>query len=149
VLPILAHHVHAARRIAGACTLILALGLTACGGGSSSSSTAAQAQQQGQPGRNGRGAFLQDPKVQACLKKQGVTIPTFRRPQNGQAPNGQPRNGQPPSGQAPNGQRRNRNNGDFEKLRAALQKCGVTFPNPGNGGGPPPGQGTDTNTSAS
>jgi hypothetical protein len=144
----LAHHVHAARRIAGACTLILALGLTACGGDSSSSSTAGQAQQQGQQGPNGRRWFLQDPKVRACLQKQGVTIPTFRRPQNGQAPNGQPPNGQPPNGQPPNGQRRNRNNGDFEKLRASLQKCGVTFPNPGNGGGPPPGQGTGT-TSAS
>jgi hypothetical protein len=141
----LAHHVHAARRIVGACTLILALGLTACGGDSSSSSTAAQAQQQGQQGPNGRRGFLQEPKVRTCLQKQGVTIPTFRRPQNGQPPNGQPPNGQPP-----NGQRRNRNNGDFEKLRAALQKCGVTFPNPGNGGAPPPGQGTGTrSTSAS
>jgi hypothetical protein len=140
----LAHHVHAARRIASACTLIVSLGLTACGGDSSSSSTAAQAQQQGHPGRNARGAFLQDPKVQACLKKQGVTIPTFRRPQNGQ----QPPNGQPPNGQPPSGQRRDRNNGDFEKLRAALQKCGVTFPNRGNGGGAPPNQGT-TSTSAS
>jgi hypothetical protein len=146
----LAHHVHAARRIAGACTLILALGLTACGGDSSSSATAGQAQQQGQQGPNGRRGFLQDPKVRACLQKQGVTIPTFRRPQNGQTPNGQPPNGQPPNGQPPTGQRRNRNNGDFEKLRAALQKCGVTFPNPGNGGGPPPGQGTGmTSTSAS
>jgi hypothetical protein len=131
----LAHHVHAARRIAGACTLILALGLTACGGDSASSSTAGQAQQQGQQGPNGRRWFLQDPKVRACLQKQGVTIPTFRRPQNGQPPNGQ---------------RRNRNNGDFEKLRAALQKCGVILPNPGNDGGPPPGQGTGTtSTSAS
>ncbi len=131
----LAHQAHAARQIAAACTLILALGLTACGGDSSSSSTAGQAQQQGQQGPNGRRGFLQDPKVRACLQKQGVTIPTFRRPQNGQPPNGQ---------------RRNRNNGDFEKLRAALHKCGVTLPNPGNGGGRPPGQGTGTtSTSAS
>jgi hypothetical protein len=133
----LAHHVHAARRIAGACTLILALGLTACGGDSSSSSTAGQAQQQG---GGPRGFFQLDAKTRACLKQQGVTLPTGQRqPPNGQAP---------PNGQPPNGQRRNRNRGDFEKLRAALQKCGVTFPNRGNGGGAPPDQGTSS-TSAS
>jgi hypothetical protein len=126
----LAHHVHAARRIAGACTLILALGLTACGGDSSSSSSAGS--QQGQGG-GPRGFFQLDAKTRACLKQQGVTLPTGRRP---------------PDGQPPNGQRRNRNRGDFEKLRAALQKCGVTFPNRGNGGGAPPNQGT-TSTSAS
>jgi hypothetical protein len=74
--------------------------------------------------------------VRACLQKRGVTLPTFRRPQNGQPPNGQP----------PNGQRPNLNSAQFQKLRAALQKCGVTFPNGGGGGngGPPPSQGTST-----
>jgi hypothetical protein len=100
----LAHPAHAAPRIASACALIVALGLAACGSDSPSSSTAGQAQQQA-PDNGRRGFFLQDPKVRACLKKQGVTA----------------------------------------KLRAALQKCGVTFP---NGGGPPPGQGTGTTTSS-
>jgi hypothetical protein len=128
----LVQHVHAARRVA-ACGAIVAaaLGLGACGGGSSSSSNAGQPQQQA-----GRGAFLRDPKVLACLKKQGVTLPTFRRPQNGQAPNGQPPANRP---------RRNRDSAQFQKLRAALQKCGVTLPNGGGpGGGPPPNQGTTT-----
>ncbi|HEY7619672.1 MAG TPA: hypothetical protein VH834_07865 [Solirubrobacteraceae bacterium] len=79
--------------------------------------------------------------MQACLKKQGITIPTFRRPQNGQPPNGQSPNRQ---GQRPNGQRPNGNSAQFQKLRAALQKCGVTFPNGGGQGGAPPNGGTST-----
>jgi hypothetical protein len=141
----LARHVwfspRAGRGIACACTLVACLGLAACGGDSSSSANASQPQQQTQQGANGRrGFFLQNPQVRACLQKQGVTLPTFRRPQNGQPPNGQR-----PNGQRPNGQRPNRNSAQFQKLRAALQKCGVTFPNRGGGnGGPPPGQGTST-----
>jgi hypothetical protein len=127
----LAHHAHAARRIVGACALVVALGLTACGSDSSSSSNASQAQQQRRNG--GPGAFLQDAKVRACLQKQGVTVPTFGRPQNGQ----------PPSGQ-----RRNRDSAQLEKLRAALQKCGVTLLQGGGPGGPPPNQGTGTTTSS-
>jgi hypothetical protein len=141
-----------ARRIACTCALLATLGLAACGGDSSSgsSSTAnASQQQQGAGGR--RGFFQLDAKTRACLQKQGVTLPTGRRPPNGQPPqNGQqPQNGQTPNGQPPNGQRRNRNSAQFQKLRAAMAKCGVTFPSPGGGnGGPAPNQGT-TSSSAS
>jgi hypothetical protein len=126
---------------------VLALGLTACGdSGSSSGATSTTGQQ-----ANARGAFS-DPKVQACLRKQGVQVPDFRRgngngpPQNGQPPsgdNGQPptgTDGQPPSGQAPPGGGL-RNSAQGEKLRKALQKCGVTLPNRGQNG-PPRQQGT-------
>jgi hypothetical protein len=129
----------AARVVAGACVLVTAIGVAACGSDSPSPSSANAGRQQRPDGA--RGAFLQDPKVQACLKKQGITIPTFRRPQNGQSPNGQPPNGQ---GQRPNGQRPNGNSAQFQKLRAALQKCGVTFPNGGGQGGAPPNGGTST-----
>ena len=99
--------------------------------------------------RERRRGFLQDPKVVACLKKQGVTIPTRRRgdggPPNGQ--NGQPPTGtnrRPPSGQGgPNGP----GSAQFQKLREALQKCGVDFRGRPPNGQAPQGQGT-TSTSA-
>jgi hypothetical protein len=119
--------------------------LAACGSDSNSSSTASAAGAN-QPG-NARRGFLQDPKVVACLKKQGVTIPSGRRG-NGGPPNGQPpagTNRRPPSGQgAPNGP----GSAQFQKLRAALQKCGVDFRGGPPSGQPPQGQGT-TSTSAS
>ena len=81
----------------------------------------------------------------ACLKKAGVTVPSRPRGGSGGPPGGQ--NGQPPSGQgAPNGRPRS---AQFQKLRAALQKCGVTFGRrPPNGQPPQGGQGTSS-TSAS
>jgi hypothetical protein len=85
------------------------------------------------PGGARRG-FLQDPKVVACLKKAGVTVPSRPRGADGGPPGAQ--NRRPGSAQ-------------FQKLRAALQKCGVTFQGrPPNGQPPPGGQGT-TSTSAS
>jgi hypothetical protein len=130
---------------------ILVAGLTACGGsgsGSGSGSTSAAGQQ-----ANARQGAFSDPKVQACLKKQGVTVPNFRRgsgpPANGGNGGG---NGQPPNGS--NGQRpRNGgfgNSAQAQKLRAALQKCGVTLPNRGQSG-PPQQQhdATPTDTTAS
>ena len=85
-----------------------------CGSGSSGSSSAAPSAQRGP------GAFARDPKVAACLKKQGVTLPN--------------RQSRPPgSGQRPNAAGSAR----FQKLRAALQKCGVTPPRAGQGGPPP------------
>jgi hypothetical protein len=145
----------ASRLIAPVIALVIALGLAACGGGSGSgSATNASANQQ----PNGRQGFLSDPTVQACLKKQGVTVPAGRRPNGGGPPNGQAPgggNGQPPNGgngQPPNGGNGRppigrRNSAQFQKLRQALQKCGVTLPNRGNGS-PAPSQGT-TSTSAS
>jgi hypothetical protein len=122
--------------------LVIALCVGACGSDSNpSSSTNAGA-------GNGRRGFLQDPKVVACLKKQGVTLPSRPRGNGGppEGGNGQPPTGtnrRPPSGQGgPNGP----GSAQFQKLRAALQKCGVDFRGrPPNG--QPQGQGT-TSTSA-
>lgn len=126
---------------------VLVLGLTACGSSSSGSSSSSTTSQQSSARR---GAFS-DPKVQACLKKQGVDLSGFRRP-NRQGSNGQPPsggNGQPRSGQGPpNGGFRN--SGRAQKLRAALQKCGVTLPNRGQNGPPQQQQdATPSDTTAS
>ena len=123
--------------------LVIALGVSACGSDSNSSSTTNAAAGANGPG-NGRRGFLQDPKVVACLKKQGVTLPSGRRRGNGGPPNGPPPTGtnrRPPSGQgAPNGA----GSAQFQKLRAALQKCGVDFRGRPPNGQPPQGQGTTT-----
>jgi hypothetical protein len=113
----------------------LALALSACGSSSSSSTTGQQADAR-------RGPFS-DPKVQACLKKQGVQVPDFRRG-NGNGPPPTDTDGQPPSGRRPpDGGFRNSAQG--EKIRNALQKCGVTLPNRGQNG--PPAQQQDTTPS--
>jgi hypothetical protein len=123
--------------------------LAACGGSNPSTDAGAGA---AQPGGARRG-FLQDPKVVACLKREGVTVPSRPRGANGGPPGG--RNAQPPSGQdgqPPSGQGAPNRRGDsarFQKLRAALQKCGVTFQGrPPNGQPSRGGQGT-TSTSTS
>jgi hypothetical protein len=132
---------------------ILVVGLAACGSSSSGSTSTATTGQQA----NARQGALQDPKVQACLKKQGVDLSGLRRP-NGQGSNGQPPGGgsgnggndqTPPNGQAPpNGGFRNSAQG--KKLRAALQKCGVTLPNRGQNGPPQQQQdATPSDTTAS
>jgi hypothetical protein len=122
---------------AAAGALLVAVCLAACGSHATSKATTNAAAGGGQPGAAGRG-FLQDPKVVACLKKQGVTIPS--RPRRGDG-------GPPPSGQSrPN---RRPDSAQMQKLRAALQKCGVDFRGgPPNGQPPPQGEGTPT-TSAS
>ena len=77
-----------------------------------------------------------------------MTVPSRAQGGNGGAPGGQSGpSGQPPSGQGrPN---RRPDSAQFQKLRAALQKCGVTFQGrPPNGQPPQGGQGT-TSTSAS
>jgi hypothetical protein len=136
----------------------LTVGLAACGDSSSGSGSTSTTGQQA----NARQGLFSDPKVQACLKKAGVDVPDFRRG-NGQPPsgsdgqppsggNGQPPsggNGQPPSGQQPpNGGFRNSAQG--EKIRKALQKCGVTLPNRGQNGPPEQQQdATPSDTTAS
>jgi hypothetical protein len=105
----------------------LSVGLAACGDSSSGSgSTSTTGQQAG-----ARQGLFSDPKVQACLKKEGVQVPDFRRGNGNGPPSGQPPSGgsgQPPSGQAaPNGGFRD--SAQAEKVRKALQKCGVTLPN--------------------
>jgi hypothetical protein len=103
--------------------LLIALLLAACGSGSTTTTNASAGDGASRPSGARRG-FLQDPKVVACLKKQGVTLPN--RPRRGQG-------GPPPSAQSrPN---RRPDSAQFQKLRAALQKCGVDFR-----GGPPNGQ---------
>ena len=135
--------------------LVIALGVSACGSDSNSSYTTNAAAGANGPGNTRRG-FFQDPKVVACLKKQGVTIPSGRRRGNGGPPNGRPPTGtdgqpptgtnrRPPSGQgAPNG----RGAAQFQKLRAALQKCGVDFRGGAPNGQPPQGQGTTTGSAS-
>ena len=116
--------------------LLVTLALAGCGGSSSSTDTNAGASGGAGTAQTGgaRRGFLQDPKVVACLKKEGVTVPSRPRGANGGQPGAQ--NRRPGSAQ-------------FQKLRAALQKCGVTFQGrPPNGQPPPGGQGT-TSTSAS
>jgi hypothetical protein len=125
----------------------LAIGLAACGdsGSGSTSTTGQQA--------NARQGLFSDPKVQACLKKEGVDVPNFRRG-NGQPPSGG--NGQPPSGgsgQPPSGRRPPnggfRNSAQGEKVRRALQKCGVTLPDRGQNGPPQQQDATPSDTTAS
>jgi hypothetical protein len=128
----------------------LAVGLAACGDSSSGSGSTSTTGQQA----NARQGLFADPKVQACLKKEGVEVPRFRRG-NGQPPSGgggQPPsggNGQPQSGQRPpNGGFRNSAQG--EKIRKALQKCGVTLPNRGQNAPPQQQQdATPSDTTAS
>jgi hypothetical protein len=130
-----------ARFVAAASAVsILAMSVSACGDSSSGSSSTSTTGQQA----TARQGVFSDPKVQACLKKQGVQVPDFRGGNGNGPPNGQPpsggsgqsgNGGQRPSGQAPpNGGFRNSAQG--EKLRKALQKCGVTLPNRGQNGPP-------------
>jgi hypothetical protein len=128
--------------------VLIALCLAACGSLSSGTTSTASATRPGA----GRRGFLQDPKVVACLKKEGVTIPSGPRGGNGGPPGGQ--NGQPPGGQngrPPSGQgqpNRRPRSAQFQKLRAALQKCGVTFQGRPPNGQPPRGAEGTTSTSA-
>jgi hypothetical protein len=116
--------------------LVIVLCVAACGSDSNPSSGANTGAGATQPG-NGRRGILQDPKVVACLKPQGVAIPGRPRPGNGQPP---------ASGRGrPN---RRLDSAQFQKLREALQKCGVDFRGGPPNGQPPDGQGT-TSTSAS
>ena len=135
--------------------LLVALCLAACGSDANSTTNANAGAGATRPGAARRG-FLRDPKVVACLKKQGVTLPSGRRRGNGGLPNGGPPTGtdgqpptgtnrRPPSGQgAPNGP----GSAQFQKLRAALQKCGVDFRGRPPNGQPPQGQGTATTTAS-
>jgi hypothetical protein len=95
----------------------LAVGLSACGGGSSSnasnSSTSTTA-------NAGPGGFQLTADQRSCIQGKGVTIPS---PGSG----GQPPSGAPPAG-GPNGQ-------GLQKMQQAFQACGVNLPNAPQGGG--------------
>ena len=130
-------------------------GLAACGGSSSpAASTAGPGGAGAQTGPAGGRGLTANPKVAACLKKQGVTLPGGRR-----GPGRRGQRAQPPGGTqtAPGGTRTAPGGGRFvpggrfggagaarfEKLRAALKKCGVTLPRRGRGrpGARRPGRG--------
>jgi hypothetical protein len=116
---------------AGATGVALVLTLAACGGDAGDGGS-----QAGQP----QGVrFTQDPKVQACLKDKGITLPTGRRP-GGRPPGA---DGSPPTRTStvrrPPGGAPNRDPAQFAKLQAALKACGVERPVGGRGGAPPGG----------
>ena len=125
--------------------LLIALLLAACGSDAGSNTNADAASGSGERPGDARRGFLRDPKVVACLKKQGVTLPD--RPRGGAG------GGSPPSGQdgpPPFGQSRPDRRPDsakLQKLRAALAKCGVDFRGgPPSGQQPPPDQGQGTSS---
>jgi hypothetical protein len=136
------------RRSAGlaAAAAILSLAVSACGSSSSASS--------GQSGSSGGGiqSALSSKTVQACLKKQGVTLPNRGqgRPPGGATGQGgpPPNGGQPPSA-ATGGQGPGRNSAQFQKLQKALKACGVTLPQGGPQGGQAPSGTTGTSTNNS
>jgi hypothetical protein len=120
--------------------LVLAVVLAACGGGSSSTgSVSTQAAQ----GRRGFGGFAADPKIRACLQKQGVTLPARgNRPggSGGPPPGGGAGGGTPGYGPPPGGRRPGQGFARSPKLQKALKACGVTLPAPGQGGPAGPSQ---------
>ncbi len=149
--PAPARHRARALVVGAAVALALLVTLSACGDDGGSSSNPAPT---AGPGA-GRGFIAQDPKVRACLQKQGVTLPdrsAAGRRFRGGPPTGT--NAQPPTGT--NGQRPPRARGrpggfrrdpaQFAKLQAALKKCGVTAPARGQGG--PRQQAAPTTTTA-
>jgi hypothetical protein len=96
--------------------VFVSLGIAACGSSSGGASTAGAARPQG-----GFGAQLTAAQ-QACIKKQGVTLPSGRR--GGRPPTGT--NGAPPTGRPPGGG--NANSAQAKKMRAAFQACGIQRP---------------------
>lgn len=117
-----------------AVALLSAAVVAGCGSSSSSTPTTQQ----------GRGP-LGDSKVRACLQKQGVSLPRVPGGAAGRPPGGPGTTGAPPAGaRPPRAGGPAGNPAQFQKLREAMQKCGVQLGSPGQGGpegGPPPGQG--------
>jgi hypothetical protein len=122
----------------------LLLAVAGCGSGSSTSQNASSGAPQGYgpPGGGPGRGFAQNPKVAACLKKQGVQ---FGRRRNGRPPAG----GRPPGAGTPGQARPGQNGARFKKMQKALKKCGVTMNGPPQGGqGAPPQQPGDSNSSS-
>jgi hypothetical protein len=120
--------------LAGGALLGLVMALAACGGSSSSGATPTTGASGQRPG-GGLFAAARDPKVQACLKKAGVTLPNFGGPPPGTGTRTAPpppatgTNARPPAGAG--GRRFGGGGGDpaqFAKVRAAMAKCGVKLP---------------------
>jgi hypothetical protein len=110
--------------------LAVTFSVSGCGGSSSSDTSTTGA---------GRGGFFQSATVRACLKKQGVALPSFPRNGARRRPGGfgGPRTGTTPT-RAPRGRFGGPGSARFAKLRKALRTCGVSFR---GGPGGPPGQG--------
>jgi hypothetical protein len=118
---------------------VLAVVLASCGSGSSGSSSTGSTSTQAAQGRRPFGGIAADPKIRACLQKQGVTLPARpNRPGGSGGPppgGGAPGYGQPPGGGPPPGGRRpGQGFAQNPKLQKALKACGVTLPAPGQGG---------------
>jgi hypothetical protein len=123
-----------------------AAGLAACSSGSksaaaaTSSATGSAPAPSGSAGAGRRGAFA-DPKVTACLKGAGITLPNRVRPSGSRSafPSGSAR----PSGPRPSGSRASGfprgggfggfgNSAQAKKIQVALKACGITLPTGGN-----------------
>ncbi len=116
--------------------------LAACGGGGSSSGASPATTAATTPssdagggsaangdGQGGGGSNINDPAVQQCLADKGVTMPSFPRRGQGEAP---PDSAANPEGGGPRG---GFGGGLDDATRQALQDCGVTFGRGGQGGG--------------
>jgi hypothetical protein len=130
-----------------------ALALAACGSDSTTSGSATTSPASTPGPGIGRG-FAQDPRVRACLQKQGITLPA-RRPGGA---GGRRFGGAPPTGttttprtgtNARPGSRGSRDPAQFAKLQAALKNCGVQMRGGRPGGAPPNGAPAQTTPSAS
>lgn len=116
--------------------LLLALAVAGCGGDDASSGGGSAPQ--GGPRGGGMFAQLTD-EQRSCVEQQGVQVPAGRPGGNGggtrTAPPAPPADGgtrtMPRDGRGPGG-------ADFEKLRAAMERCGVELPQRPQGGGAPP-----------
>jgi hypothetical protein len=107
-------------------------GLVACGGGFTSTNAAAT---RAQGPAQGPFAAARDPKVAACLKQHGVTVPN-RRAGGGRFGGRRPPSTTPTTPRRPPGGLPGGNAARFQKLRAALAACGVNVPGPGGAGSP-------------
>jgi hypothetical protein len=136
-----------------ACLVVLvtsSAGTLAACGSSSSPNAAAPSGAQTTPGAAGAqarpggfGGLASDPKVVACLKKEGVALPSRGARPGGQGGGVPPAGGTgtAPNGGSPGGARPG-GGGQFQKVRDALKKCGITLPGrPGGAtqGAPPSG----------
>ena len=96
-----------------AAVMLVALAVVGCGSSSSTSSPSNASANASATSASGRRAA-----IEACLKKQGINLP--------QRPPGAPRRGG--RGLFGGGGAGGPNNPNAQKIRQALQKCGINFP---------------------
>lgn len=122
------------RCVAIALASLVAVTASACGGDDAETGGGAESSGQSRQG------FAQDPEVAECLEKQGVELagrPEGAPPQ-GEPPQGTPpADGEPPSGGPPGGGGFGGDSEQAQKLRDALEKCGVDMPQRPQGGESP------------